>query len=83
VSAARLTDLPRFGRDAPDLLNWLRWLDLPQLAALAADRLRQPMDSQAEPTLVIEGVPQGWDYLKALCQKLGWSHVLLRERESS
>lgn len=74
VSAARLGGLPHCGRKAPDLLNFLRWLDMPQLAALAADRLR-PADGSAQPRLVIEGGPEGWQFVEAIGRQLGWSHV--------
>ncbi len=79
VACARLAELPRSGRDAPDLLNFLRWLDMPQLVALAADRLR-PQDSSAQkPTLVLEGGAGGWEYVQALARQLGWSHVQFSE----
>lgn len=75
VASARLAELPQRGRDAPDLLNFLRWLDMPQLVALAADRLRRQDSSVQKPTLVLEGGAGGWEYVQSLGQQLGWSHV--------
>lgn len=79
VACARLAELPQRGRDAPDLLNFLRWLDMPQLVALAAERLRRQDSSTQGPTLVLEGGPGGWEYVQAVGQQLGWSHVEFAE----
>jgi hypothetical protein len=67
VERLTLTGLPRSHRDGPDLLNVLRFLDLPQAVALAARcmdvTLRQPDDP-------------AWDYPRELARRFNWRFVV-------
>ncbi|MBL8852284.1 MAG: prolyl oligopeptidase family serine peptidase [Planctomycetaceae bacterium] len=71
--AARLSlmALPSTHRDGPDFLNVLRVLDLPQAAALAAERspieLNQPFNSHTSGIQV-----QAWRFPTAVTEKLAW-----------
>jgi len=57
ISTLRLTHLPASHMEGPDYLNVLKYLDIPQAAALAADRC--PLQLQPE-------AAKGWDFLRAM-----------------
>lgn len=63
IARLDLRHLPNSHRDGPTFLNVLRYLDIPQAAAMAAEhsriRLYQKNDS-------------GWQFPKAVEQQLGW-----------
>ena len=58
--------MPASHRDGPDYLNVLRVLDIPQAAAMAADRCQVHL---------VDTDPKGWGYPIALGQKSGWSEM--------
>jgi dienelactone hydrolase len=63
VSRLDLKELPKSHRDGPDYLNVLRFLDIPQAAAMAAERtmihLHQAQDD-------------GWEFPGKVAANLGW-----------
>jgi len=62
VQKLDLEQLPRSYHEAPDLLNVLRYLDIPQAVALAAERAPVRIDSE----------PAGFEYSLAVGKTLGW-----------
>jgi len=64
IESLLLKDLPKSHRDRPIFLNVLRFLDVPQAAAMAAERSRVSLYQQEK---------EGWDYPQAVKQKLGWA----------
>ncbi|MCB1093566.1 MAG: hypothetical protein KDL87_18655, partial [Verrucomicrobiae bacterium] len=58
-----LHELPASHMTGPDYLNVLRFLDLPQAAAMAAERSRLVLYSEDEPS---------WKYVNAVGQLLKW-----------
>lgn len=72
VSSLSLEDCPASHFDGPDFLNVLRVLDLPQAAALAADR--------APVSIAIPSDPQEWEYPVAAASRLGWDGARLQIR---
>lgn len=58
-----LHDLPVRQEDGPELLNVLRFTDLPQVAAIAGERSQLRIYSDK---------PEKWSYLTQLAAKLGW-----------
>ena len=69
IAQVDLHDLPPSHRDGPILLNVSRFLEMPQVVAMAAERcdvnLRQPDDT-------------GWEYPRATAAKLGWGEDRLK-----
>ena len=69
IGQVDLHDLAPSHRDGPILLNVSRFLDMPQVVAMAAERcdvhLRQADDA-------------GWEYPKATAAKLGWGEDRLK-----
>src|SRR5438046_6552380 len=64
IAGLELWQVPKSHRDGPDYLNVLRVLDLPQAAAMAAER------SQVR---LFETDSKDWDYPIAVSQRLGWN----------
>lgn len=60
----RLRDLPESHRDGPIFLNVLRFLDVPQAVAMAAER------SQIR---IYQKDDNEWQFPRAVAKKLGWS----------
>jgi hypothetical protein len=71
VKRLDLWHLPQSHRDGPYLLNVLRYLDVPQAVALAAERSQVVLYQQA---------PAGWEYPAAVREKLGWNAKQLQVR---
>jgi hypothetical protein len=71
IARLDLWHLPASHQSGPDLLNVLRYLDVPQALALAAERssirLYQESDS-------------GWDFPQAVAAKLGWDAKRIQVR---
>jgi hypothetical protein len=63
IAGLELSDPPHSHRDGPILLNVQRYLDLPQVVAMAAER-SQIVLHQSDST--------GWDYPTAVCRQLQW-----------
>jgi len=63
IAGLELWQMPKSHRDGPDYLNVLRVLDIPQAAAMAAERSK---------VRLVETDPKGWDYPIAVGQRLGW-----------
>ncbi len=59
-----LWDIPNSHRDGPTFLNVLRYLDMPQAVAMAAERSRVRLYQK-------DG--SGWQFPEAVAKKLGWS----------
>lgn len=59
-----LHELPHSHRQGPFYLNVLRYLDLPQAAALAAERTR---------VVIYDDDKAAWEFTKAVSANLGWS----------
>ena len=64
IAGISVSGLPASHRDGPDLLNVLRYLDLPQVVAMAAEqshvRIEQSNDAD-------------WEYPLAVSRQLGWT----------
>ena len=58
-----LWNLPGSHRDGPTFLNVLRYLDMPQAAAMAAERSRVRLYQKDE---------SGWQFPRTVAKKLGW-----------
>ena len=59
-----LWDIPNSHRDGPTFLNVLRYLDMPQAVAMAAERSRVRLYQK-------DG--SGWQFPQAVANKLGWT----------
>jgi hypothetical protein len=64
IAGLELSQMPKSQRDGPDYLNVLRLLDIPQAAAMAAERSR---------VRLFETDPAGWNYPISVGQRLGWN----------
>jgi len=71
VTRLDLWMLPDSHRQGPDLLNVLKYLDLPQAVAMAAERSR---------VMIYQDDSSGWDYPQAVATKLGWPADQLQVR---
>ena len=63
VKALRLTQLPRSHRDGPDYLNVLRFMDIPQAVAMAAESC---------PVALLNSSPEPWAYPTGVASALHW-----------
>ena len=63
VTELKLLDLPRSHREGPDLLNVLKFMDLPAAVAMAAERSK---------VTLYQSQPEGWDYPAEAAKKLAW-----------
>lgn len=72
VARLDLHDLPRSHRSGPDYLNVLRFLDVPQAVAMAAERTKLKLYQTDD---------SGWDYPRAVVSKLGWDAGVLDVRK--
>jgi len=69
ISGLDLVDLPQTHAKGPTFLNVLRYMDVPQAVALAAEHTRVQLHVEsAEP----------WQFAQSLATSLGWSHDQLR-----
>lgn len=68
-----LHDLPGTHRDGPDYLNVLRFLDIPQATAMAAERSRVVIYSEED---------RPWKYPTAVGDLLGWEKKQFQVRKS-
>ncbi len=66
-----LHNLPGSHRDGPIYLNVLRFLDIPQAVAMAAER------SQVR---IYQAKPDGWEYPEKVATALGWDKKQLAIR---
>jgi len=69
IAQVSLWLLPASHRTGPDFLNVLRYLDVPQAAALAAERSR---------LLIHQTDGAGWDYPAAVAKALAWDDARLQ-----
>ncbi len=69
-----LVNLPASHREGPDFLNVLRILNVPQAAALAAERA---------PVQISTPDPKAWSYPTEVARALGWKNDRLRITASS
>jgi hypothetical protein len=58
-----LREPPTSHAHGPDYLNVLRFIDIPQVAAMAAD---------SSQVFITQDEPRGWDHAVAIGEKLGW-----------
>lgn len=63
VKSLELYDLPSSHRDGPVFLNVLRYLDVPQVVAMAAERMKVTIHTSDE---------SAWDYPMEVAESLGW-----------
>lgn len=63
IAGLELRDLPRSHRDGPILLNVLRYLDMPQAVAMAAERSELRIHQEDD---------TDWSFPQALARTLGW-----------
>lgn len=63
LQGLELEDLPSRHQDGPELLNVLRFTDIPQVTAMVADRI--PLRLQTDQ-------PEAWDFLKEFAKALAW-----------
>lgn len=66
VTRLQLLDLPASHRTGPDLLNVLRFLDIPQAVAMAAERARISLLHSRSVT------NDAWTYPRDISKKFGW-----------
>ena len=71
VKRLDLRHLPTSHRDGPIFLNVLRFLDIPQSVAMAADQSEVCLTQQDK---------SGWDYPRQVATKLGWPKERLQVR---
>jgi hypothetical protein len=71
VARVDLWELPRSHREGPYYLNVLRYLDLPQAVAMAAERTR---------VVIYQDGQKGWEYPLSVVEKLGWDKKTLQLR---
>lgn len=69
VSAVELIAAPASHRDGPDYLNVLRFLDVPQALAMAAER---------QPVRLVEADAASWSWAVATAQRLQWPASRIR-----
>ncbi len=78
IARLDLLNLPNSHRDGPTFLNVLRYLDIPQAVAMAAENSRVRLYQK-------DG--SGWQFPQAVAQKMGWTEkqfqilTLSNERE--
>ncbi len=71
IARLDLNNLPTTHADGPIYFNVLRYLDLPQAAAMAAERTK---------VVIYTADKKPWDFLTQSAEKLGWpKNVQLRE----
>jgi len=63
IESVELSRLPKSHRDGPDFLNVLRFLDMPQAVAMAAENSHVVIHQDGD---------AGWEYPLAVAKKLGW-----------
>lgn len=63
ITRLELTMLPSSHRQGPDFLNVLKYLDIPQAVAMAAERSQ---------VVIHHDVQTGWDFPRAVASKLHW-----------
>jgi hypothetical protein len=71
VARVELQEPPKSHREAPIFLNVLRFLDMPQAVAMAAERSIVRIDQDDE---------SGWEYPEQVARKLGWEKDRLQIR---
>ncbi len=64
IESLSLRNLPKSHRERPIFLNVLRFLDVPQAVAMAAEQSRVDLYQKDD---------AGWEYPRAVAQKLGWA----------
>ncbi|MBI4663360.1 MAG: prolyl oligopeptidase family serine peptidase [Verrucomicrobia bacterium] len=69
ISALQLSRLPGSHRVGPDYLNVLRFLDIPQAVAMAAEKTR---------VRLIDCGSTGWEYPTSVAANLGWDQNRLK-----
>jgi hypothetical protein len=69
IKALRLSALPRSHREGPDYLNVLRFLDIPQIVAMAAESTEVELE---------RAVAADWQFPSAVASGLNWSTNQLR-----
>jgi hypothetical protein len=67
-----LYELPHSHVTGPCFLNVLRYLDMPQAVAIAAERSR---------VVIYDKNPAAWSYPQSVAEKLGWDEKQLQFRE--
>jgi dienelactone hydrolase len=63
IKRLELRDLPKSHREGPNFLNVLRFLDVPQTVAMAAENSQIQIEQNDD---------GGWEYPLAVAKKLGW-----------
>jgi cephalosporin-C deacetylase-like acetyl esterase len=66
IAAVEAYNPPHSHQQGPIYLNVLKYLDLPQAAAMAAEKTR---------VAIIDEDAAAWDFTKAVSEKLGWSRA--------
>jgi hypothetical protein len=64
IAELKLSELSKSHREGPDFLNVLRFLDVPQAVAMAADRAAVRIEQEGD---------SGWEYPLAVAERLGWN----------
>jgi hypothetical protein len=70
IERLELCALARSHRSGPDFLNVLRILDVPQTVAMVAEY---------SPLRIHQGSQDGWEYPRAVAQRLGWGERVVVE----
>jgi dienelactone hydrolase len=73
VARLDLWRMPRTHQAGPDLLNVLRFLDVPQALAMAAERSR---------VRAYEDDPAGWEFVSQTAEQLGWDAKQFQARSA-
>ncbi|WP_206028597.1 alpha/beta hydrolase family protein [Thalassoroseus pseudoceratinae] len=72
VVQVTLQELPPSHQDGPDLLNVLKYLDVPQVVGMAAGN---------SAVVIIDNASDHWDWPRMLDKKLGWGRLKTESRE--
>jgi hypothetical protein len=71
IESLKLSALPASHRDGPDFLNVLRFLDVPQAAAMVAENCRLEVEADAT---------KGWEFTESVDTRFGWNRFNLVTR---
>jgi hypothetical protein len=68
IAAVEVNQLPKSHRNGPDFINVLKYLDIPQAVAMAAEKTHVGIHQTADKNEPV------WDYPLAVAKNLGWNN---------
>jgi hypothetical protein len=72
IASLELSELPKTHRNGPIFLNVSRYLDMPQAVAMAAERSK---------VVLYQDDDAGWEYPRAVAERLGWDAKQIQIRK--